>query len=107
MPAVNGTTDTLHQVNTQLLCGSVTVSCCTVVFVGSGRSSGPLLGCRFGFGCFFTSMQAFRAVDTNSCGFPWCWELILEELAVASGSHIPYVGRIIMESQSGLGSKAP
>jgi len=64
----------------QLLCSSVTLNCCTLLFVGLVRNSGVLL-----FGFFFLyvekglSQHAFKAVDTNLHGFPWCWVLILKE----------------------------
>lgn len=51
MATVNGATDTLNQVNTQLLRNSVTLNCCTLLFVGLVRNSGVLLG--FGLGFFF------------------------------------------------------
>lgn len=38
MPTVNGATDRLNQVNTQLLCNSVTLNCCTLLFVGLVRN---------------------------------------------------------------------
>lgn len=38
MPTVNGATDRLNQVNRQLLCNSVTLNCCTLLFVGLVRN---------------------------------------------------------------------
>lgn len=103
MPTVNGATDTL---NMQLLCNGVTLNCCTLLFVGLVRNSRVFLFFFFVlccFGLFFytekgPSQHAFKSVDTNFYGFPWCWKLILEE----SNKNLQWLQEVISLVSVGL-----
>lgn len=100
VPTVNGATDRLNQVNTQLLCNSVTLNCCTLLFVGLVRNVSG--GGIFVWLLFFShwgrtsslSQHALKAF--KACQLAW-FSLVLkiyplrvqQEAAMASGNYIP------------------